>query len=306
MDYIVLDMEWNQPWPGSPSAKKVLPVAIRGEIIQIGAVRVTQDQQVADEFQILIKPKYYRHLNRRVSKLTGIKEARLREEGVPFPEAMETFVRWCGEDVTFLTWGFDDIGILRENLELFGIDTDFTQRWYNAQMIFNAQTDGSSNQRALRTAMELLGKSITAADGTETAGLGLADFTAVRQDRRIVGDVFGPTALFDEVIVGFMNKCTLIHGVETPLLTACTMGFGNDAQGGAEGYHKDNVFASELTGPLLVKNPRLLETVVQAIYARRGQTLPAEKPSFPYAQAGYAITAEQLRLRLEKENASKK
>ena len=156
------------------------------------------------------------------------------------------------------------------------------------------------------TAMELLGKSITAADGTETAGLGLADFTAVRQDRRIVGDVFGPTALFDEVIVGFMNKCTLIHGVETPLLTACTMGFGNDAQGGAEGYHKDNVFASELTGPLLVKNPRLLETVVQAIYARRGQTLPAEKPSFPSAQAGYAITAEQLRLRLEKENASKK
>ena len=155
MDYIVLDMEWNQPWPGSPSAKKVLPVAIRGEIIQIGAVRVTQDQQVADEFQILIKPKYYRHLNRRVSKLTGIKEARLREEGVPFPEAMETFVRWCGEDVIFLTWGFDDIGILRENLELFGIDTDFTQRWYNAQMIFNAQTDGSNAQKALKTAMEM-------------------------------------------------------------------------------------------------------------------------------------------------------
>ena len=39
MDYIVLDMEWNQPWPGSPSSKKVLPVDIRGEIIQIGAVR---------------------------------------------------------------------------------------------------------------------------------------------------------------------------------------------------------------------------------------------------------------------------
>ena len=32
MDYIVLDMEWNQPWPGSPSARKVLPVQIRGEI----------------------------------------------------------------------------------------------------------------------------------------------------------------------------------------------------------------------------------------------------------------------------------
>ena len=56
MNYIVLDMEWNQPWPGSPSARKVLPVQIRGEIIQIGAVRVSEDQQVMDEFQILIKP----------------------------------------------------------------------------------------------------------------------------------------------------------------------------------------------------------------------------------------------------------
>ena len=155
MNYIVLDMEWNQPWPGSPSAKKVLPVAIRGEIIQIGAVRVTEDQQVTDEFQILIKPKYYRHLNRRVSKLTGIKETRLREEGVAFPEAMEQFRAWCGEDIVFLTWGFDDIGILRENLQLYQLETDWVDRWYNAQMIFNAQTDGSTAQKALKTAMEI-------------------------------------------------------------------------------------------------------------------------------------------------------
>ncbi len=157
MNYIVMDMEWNQPWPGSPSAKKVLPVAIRGEIIQIGAVRVTEDQTVADEFQIMVKPKYYRHLNRRVSKLTGIKESRLREEGVPFPEAMEAFQAWCGEDIVFLTWGFDDIGILRENLQLYGLDMGFTGKWYNAQMMFNAQTDGSTSQKALKTAMEVFG-----------------------------------------------------------------------------------------------------------------------------------------------------
>ena len=154
MNYIVLDMEWNQPWPGSPSAKKVLPVPIRGEIIQIGAVRLTEGRELSDEFQIMIAPKFYRRLNRRVSKLTGIKEARLREEGVPFPEAMKRFRAWCGEDIVFLTWGFDDVGILRENLSLYGLDTGFTDRWYNAQMIFNAQTDGSTSQKALKTAME--------------------------------------------------------------------------------------------------------------------------------------------------------
>ena len=157
MNYIVLDMEWNQPWPGSPSARKVLPVQIRGEIIQIGAARMNEDQQVMDEFQIMVKPKYYRHLNRRVSKLTGIKETRLKEEGVPFAYAMEQFRAWCGEDIVFLTWGFDDIGILRENLQLHGLPIDWTGRWYNAQMMFNAQTDGSTAQKALKTAMEIFG-----------------------------------------------------------------------------------------------------------------------------------------------------
>ena len=157
MDYIVLDMEWNQPWPGSPSSRKVLPVQIRGEIIQLGAVRLREDQTVADEFQVLVKPKYYKRLNRRVGKLTGIKEAQLRDEGIGMVEAMQSFRQWCGEDVTFLTWGFDDITILRENLQLYGMEDNWVSRWYNAQMIFNAQTDGSNSQKALKTAMEIFG-----------------------------------------------------------------------------------------------------------------------------------------------------
>ena len=207
MNYIVMDMEWNQPWPGSPSSKKVLPVQIRGEIIQIGAVRVTEDQQVADEFQILIKPKYYRHLNRRVSKLTGIKETQLREEGVPFPEAIEAFRNWCGEDIIFLTWGFDDIGILRENLMLFGLDTSFTEKWYNAQMIFNAQTDGSTAQKALKTAMEIF--EIEATRPAHDA-LGDAYHTALICARL---DLRKGAAEYDEALKSHENG---FHGAELP------------------------------------------------------------------------------------------
>ena len=207
MDYIVLDMEWNQPWPGSPSSKKVLPVQIRGEILQIGAVRVTEDQQVADEFQVLIKPKYYRRLNRRVSKLTGIREAQLREEGVPFPDAAEQFRSWCGEDVIFLTWGFDDITILKENLQLHGLDDSWVNRWYNAQMIFNAQTDGSNAQKALKTAMEIF--EIEPSRPAHDA-LGDAYHTALICARM---DLKKGAAEYDDALKSHVNG---FHGAELP------------------------------------------------------------------------------------------
>ena len=157
MQYIVLDLEWNQPWPGSYSAKKVLPSPIRGEIVQIGAVRMPREGEVADEFQALIRPAFYKKMNRKVASLTGIKDALLKEQGKPFPEAIEAFRAWCGEDAAFLTWGFDDIVILKENLTLHGLDTGWADNWYNAQLIFNAQTDGSSAQKSLASAMQMMG-----------------------------------------------------------------------------------------------------------------------------------------------------
>lgn len=202
-----MDMEWNQPWPGSPSAKKTLPVAIRGEIIQIGAVRLSETGAPADEFQVMIKPKVYRHLNRRVSKLTGIKESRLRDEGVTFPEAMEAFETWCGDNPVFLTWGFDDIGILRENLALYNMDAGFTQRWYNAQMIFNAQTDGSNSQKALKTAMETFG--IEPSRPAHDA-LGDAYHTALICERL---DLEKGAGEYDEAVKSHENG---FHGAELP------------------------------------------------------------------------------------------
>ena len=149
------------------------------------------------------------------------------------------------------------------------------------------------------TAMELLGKTITGADGKVYEGIGLADFTAVQGSKRFVEDVYGHTDLYPDAVVGFMNKCSTISGVETPLLTELSLGFGNEGERAPEGFHRNNVFASQLTGPLLVKNPRMLDVVVDAIYRRRGEPLPAERPTDHWAEDGWAITAEQLKLRSE-------
>ena len=149
------------------------------------------------------------------------------------------------------------------------------------------------------TAMELLGKTITDADGNVHDGIGLADFTAVQGSKRFVEDVYGHTDLYPEAVVGFMNKCSTISGVETPLLAELALGYGNNGEKTPEGFHRNNVFASQLTGPLLVKNPRMLDAVVDAIYRHRGESLPAERPTDHWAEDGYLITAEQLKLRSE-------
>lgn len=160
-----------------------------------------------------------------------------------------------------------------------------------------AAAEGGTAMLFAGTAMELLGKTITDCDGKEYAGIGLGNFSAVQGKRHIVGDVYGHTDLYPQALVGFMNKSGIVTGVEMPLVTDCAMGFGNEKEGGPEGFRYKNVLASQLTGPLLVKNPKLLEHVAAAVYARRGLALPEEFPVDPYARAAWAVTAEQLRCR---------
>ena len=206
MQYIILDMEWNQPWPGSHSAKK-LPLPLRGEIVQIGAVRMDAQQNLLDEFQILIRPKYFKKMNHKVASLTGIRDSVLRESGVPFPEAAAQFVAWCGEDCIFLTWGFDDISILRENLAVFGLESGWLSRWYNAQMIFNAQTDGSGAQKALSTAMQMMQIEPTRAAHN---ALGDAYHTALVCQRLRLGEGI---AAYEAAVQAHENG---FHGAELP------------------------------------------------------------------------------------------
>ena len=149
------------------------------------------------------------------------------------------------------------------------------------------------------TAMELLGKSIVDADGKTWDGIGLGSFVSTQQSHRKVEDVLGTTDLYDGPVVGFMNKGSIITGVETPLLNALTLGFGNEAPLGPEGFRYKNVLGSQLTGPLLVKNPRLLDHVVDAIYARRGETIPADRSHDHWAEDGYQITASELAKRVK-------
>ena len=157
MNYISLDLEWNQAYAQKALAvQKRLECRLRGEVIQIGAVKLDEDLNLIGSYRITVKPKFFKVIQRYVMRLTGIDQEML-DHGTPLPEAIERFRRWCGEDFAFLTWGPDDIPMLEDNLRAHRLDGAWLHKVYDLQLIFNRQTDGSKNQRSLEYAMEHFG-----------------------------------------------------------------------------------------------------------------------------------------------------
>lgn len=155
MSMIVLDLEWNEPClERLPKAARLNPVTFK-EIIQFGAVRLDAEGPGA-HFQTLVKPSRYPKLHWRVRKLTGLTNDKVAA-GVPFPEAVAAFQAWCGPDPVLLTWGFDDIPVLRSNLQACGLDEDWLSRWFNLQLMFSAQTNQEQRQRSLEFALDYYG-----------------------------------------------------------------------------------------------------------------------------------------------------
>ena len=167
---IVLDMEWNQPLSAdSPLAIKLCTV-LPFEIIQIGAVNL----QTGEQFKATCCLQQYKILSPRISKLTGITKQDVRH-GETFQDAMERFRAFCGEDPILLTWGFNDLPILRQNLNFYHLDTSFTDRYYNLQIMFNQQFDPGPLVRGLSFAVEFFQLSV---DQSYHDGLNDAAYTA--------------------------------------------------------------------------------------------------------------------------------
>lgn len=155
MQHIVFDLEWNQ----AVVKEKVIqsPFFLHGEIVQIGAVKLDDGFQPMGELKLDVRPAYYTRMNSRVRRLTGISNQQLKL-GMPFPEALEQFQEWCSAEgpFDFITWGTDDMPILRENLRLYELDKEWLPTCYDLQRIYDAQVGHENRQWALATALEKL------------------------------------------------------------------------------------------------------------------------------------------------------
>ena len=155
MNYIVLDLEWNQAV--SQSLVKTSPVHLSGEIIEIGAVKLNDRFEKTDELRLYVKPAFYKKLHWSVSKLTKI-TAEVLSHAPYFESACKQFFDWCGADPVFITWGPDDIPMLRNNMLMYEMDVSVLDKAYDAQVIYDLQIAKEGRQHGLSEAMTAVGE----------------------------------------------------------------------------------------------------------------------------------------------------
>ena len=91
MNLIVFDLEWNIGYQPKTFRYHGADLTLRGEIIQIGAVRINERADVLDTFEITLRPRIFRKLQHHIAKVTGLTLGDL-ESGGPIGEGLARFV----------------------------------------------------------------------------------------------------------------------------------------------------------------------------------------------------------------------
>ena len=111
---------------------------------------------------------------------------------------------------------------------------------------------------------EMLGESIKKADSSVIEGLNLFDFTSSEQNaRRLTGDIKAKAEFLNDELIGFINKCSEVEGVASPLFTLTMKPESFKSE--LEGIHEKNFFGTQVVGPVLVKNPTFCEYIANLI-----------------------------------------
>ena len=114
---VLFDLEWNIGYQPFIFNYHGVQQTLRGEIIEIGAVKIDEDANVLDTFSIHLRPRIFRTLQHHIAKVTGLTQADL-DRGEPIVQGLRRFMQWCGPDAEFAEWGLDDVPVLKQNLFL--------------------------------------------------------------------------------------------------------------------------------------------------------------------------------------------
>ncbi|MGL5259810.1 MAG: exonuclease domain-containing protein [Lachnospiraceae bacterium] len=153
LNYIVIDLEWNQGNQKDDNNQKKLPF----EIIEIGAVKLNESLEFTDEFSSLIKPQVYEKMHEITGELIQIQMEELEQEE-DFPVVINEFLKWCGEDYIFATWGPLDLLELQRNIKFYGLSplAENPIAFLDVQKLFSIAFEDGKKRRSLEYAIDFV------------------------------------------------------------------------------------------------------------------------------------------------------
>lgn len=189
------------------------------------------------------------------------------------------------EDIDFSLYDFIYMGSGTESKELIALNDIIKYKDEFKNLVNN-------NKVILFTgnASELLGKSID-----DNLALNVFDFKTQHIDKRYTGDVI---VYNDEIgeLVGFVNKSSIISGDKEHKLFKYIFKDNNLNDEEYEGYIKNNAFATELIGPILLKNPNFMKYIVKKLLPNNQTYIDKE---YKYELASYNVTLNALKERIK-------
>lgn len=199
-----------------------------------------------------------------------------------------------GEEIDFSQYGFVYIGSGTERNQKVALHDLLRYR----EEIVERANDGAIFFLT-GNAFEMLGVSIAGTDGVTYQGLELAQFEVTEiPNKRYTGDAVCVSDWYAKPLVGFINKCSQITGVDHPLFEM-KMGEGNAPGDTKEGYRFHNVFGTHLTGPVLVKNPHFMTYMVKLIGSQLMEGFQLKTVNYDYETKAYQVTLAELMQRVE-------
>lgn len=159
MNIILLDLEWNQPFPNQ-RLKKQGNVSLLYEVIQIGAVLMSEDGRILSNFSAQVCARQYKKINPFVAKVTKLSTKDI-QQGCTLTEAMQAFYLWANlpetADSTFLaTWSESDLPILKNNLDFYRIANHLPQQYFDLQAVYACIALGKRKSLSVEKALESL------------------------------------------------------------------------------------------------------------------------------------------------------
>lgn len=142
---------------------------------------------------------------------------------------------------------------------------------------------------------EMLGKKIE-----KVEALNILDFEVSRTKDRMTSDVIFKSKYFKNEIVGFINKMSNITNNQNPLFEVL-FGIGENENNDYEGIKYKNIYGTYLSGPLLVRNPEILRTLILGICEVKDRNFKCKINTYKNEEDGYSLVlAELMRRKLEK------